>query len=522
MEQGQAPYTASLHINGKLACGASIISPAWLLTAAHCLTITNADQTTTIRPVLSLGVVVGTIYNSSEHVLAVKEVIVHEDFNITDYKNDIALVKLATSLEFNDNVQPIAIDNTTPVEYQSVFAEGWGKQTADATSGSQILHVTELEVLKNETCQQTYSPLTPSKGDQFCTGGRPDRDTCEGDSGGPLTRGPRYQSHHKRILDGKDVAIGDYPFVVHVDVTTQGQRQPCLGTLLSDKLVVTTAECFLDAKGNLASPKDTEVEVVVGSTERSPTNQGEYIQVVDYVVHPNYTAHALNHNIAAVRLKDTVGLSANVSIVKVYNEAIPSDNFQATFIGAGSNQADQKGYPSVLQTATFKLADESHCRQVQKSYYTNGPTLCSDPSNGPYTCRGDASGPLVTEGQATGMKGSTYFLVGLLGAKSAKGSDSDTQCDLAESVQLFTRVAHYAPWLAEQVGRDVIDLTHGTGGEPLPPPPGIDEDDDLRTEGNDGQHSMASLPTSPLTLEFAVGITAVVYCLTESLLMSAV
>ncbi|KAJ1651761.1 hypothetical protein IWQ61_007750 [Dispira simplex] len=331
---------------------------------------------------------------------------------------------------------------------------------------------------------------------------------------------PRYQGLHKRILGGKDVAIGDYPFVVHVYITTQGQRQPCLGTLLSDTLVVTTAQCFLDTQGNLGTPKDTKVEVIVGSTERLPHDQGEYIQVVDYAVHPNYTAHALNHNIAAVRLKETVGLSANVSIAKVYNEAIPSDNFQATLIGAGSNQADQKSYPSVLQMAVFKLADESHCRQVQKSYYTNGPTLCSDPSDGPYTCRGDASGPLVTESQAPGMKGSTYFLVGLLGAKSTKSSDSDTQCDQKESTLVFTRVAHYAPWLADQVGLEAIALTHGTGGEPLPPPPGIDEDDDLMTEENDGQRSAASIPTGLLSSGLMPGITLLGFYLTESLLIS--
>ncbi|KAJ1651762.1 hypothetical protein IWQ61_007751 [Dispira simplex] len=188
-DQGQAPYIASLQINSKMVCGASIISSEWLLTAAHCLVVINdGDQTITTRPVLSLGVVVGTIYNSSEHVIAVKEVIAHEGFNTIDYKNDTALVQLAISLKFNDNIQPIAIENTTLVEHQSVFAQGWGKQTTDATSGSQILQVVELEVLKNETCQRKYFLLTPSKGDQFCTGNRPGRDTCEGNSERPLTR----------------------------------------------------------------------------------------------------------------------------------------------------------------------------------------------------------------------------------------------------------------------------------------------------------------------------------------------
>lgn len=114
--------------------------------------------------------------------------IVHERYNVTDGLNDIALVRTANAMTFNDGVSAVCL----PFKYaywqvsfvnETVEALGWGTQEFGGPL-SPYLQEVALTVIANEQCSAAYTveQITPA---QLCTY-QPTRDTCQSDSGGPL------------------------------------------------------------------------------------------------------------------------------------------------------------------------------------------------------------------------------------------------------------------------------------------------------------------------------------------------
>ncbi|CAN8196982.1 unnamed protein product [Coccothraustes coccothraustes] len=93
---GQWPWQVSLHVQGTHVCGGSIITPHWLVTAAHCVEGRLSDPH-------SWRVYAG-ILNQDEMFFRsgykVQLIISHPDYDTDSKDNDVALMKLETPLSF--------------------------------------------------------------------------------------------------------------------------------------------------------------------------------------------------------------------------------------------------------------------------------------------------------------------------------------------------------------------------------------------------------------------------------------
>ncbi|RWS26875.1 clotting factor B-like protein [Leptotrombidium deliense] len=181
--------------SGHMYCGASLINEQFALTASHCVVFN--DGTVDANDILiKLG---AHHVNKDGKVYEIAEVIPHENYRPWKYYNDIALLKLAEKVEYDENIGPVCLptkDTVTTSELvgKSIKLAGWGTTSYEG-SVSESLQTTNVPIVSNEECQKNYSTLEgfdfafhDGINSNFICAGYEEggKDTCQGDSGGPM------------------------------------------------------------------------------------------------------------------------------------------------------------------------------------------------------------------------------------------------------------------------------------------------------------------------------------------------
>lgn len=148
------------------------------MTAAHCVS-SNAEN---LKVVVGEHQVSTATETSFTQVLAIKSIIIHDQYKPATGDNDIALVR--TEIKLNENVGvvclPFAIRNNT-FPANEVIAAGWG--TLDFGERlSDTLQKVDLTTVTDTECKKYFADLPSSS---ICTY-REGKDTCQHDSGGSL------------------------------------------------------------------------------------------------------------------------------------------------------------------------------------------------------------------------------------------------------------------------------------------------------------------------------------------------
>ncbi|XP_063612931.1 serine protease 30-like isoform X1 [Penaeus indicus] len=170
-------------------CGGAIISPKYILTAAHCLQKSSmADYR------VKVGDFNLEQHDEGEQIFEIDTWRIHHKFSEGGmYNNDLAIVKLkpqnANWIQMNRFVSPVCLPTSTTPYTPSMKCQvsGWGLTNPDyGFSNSMVLRSAEVILMENKQCRDLYSSNGYTEG-MICAGHMEGKiDACNGDSGGPL------------------------------------------------------------------------------------------------------------------------------------------------------------------------------------------------------------------------------------------------------------------------------------------------------------------------------------------------
>jgi len=219
---GQFPWMVSIQYNNMVpgdptalrhGCGGTLITARHVLTAAHCLSSLNIDDP---EP---KAVVLGEVnflddpdclpdqpdicaHNATVtvEIEAIQTHPFYEHDTSLALPNDICIIKLAREVEFSAWVAPICLYREPAIlgetrsdlaPASNAFIAGWGQSRIEISSDEQMftpfLQFAAVPMRGLHECEVQFKRETAGLEGRLCAGaGESGRDTCRGDSGGPL------------------------------------------------------------------------------------------------------------------------------------------------------------------------------------------------------------------------------------------------------------------------------------------------------------------------------------------------
>ncbi|XP_005191943.1 seminase-like [Musca domestica] len=170
------PYLMQVWSNGYFICGGSLVSPKFVVSAAHCAVNTRPRQLTIVGGASNL--------NEPGVIRKVRKIIRPKKFSLNTMNRDVVVFKLAKPMK-GPKIKPIPL-NTEPIRVgMKMKVSGWGLKRENGKSVATHVRRVVVPVIAKATCEAQYQDVLPLSNTMFCASQPGKKDSCSGDSGGP-------------------------------------------------------------------------------------------------------------------------------------------------------------------------------------------------------------------------------------------------------------------------------------------------------------------------------------------------
>lgn len=239
------------------------------------------------------------------------------------------------------------------------------------------------------------------------------------------------QEFRPRIIGGVDVQTPTPYVAMLVYQGLNSRYYGCAGTLIAPDKVLTAGHCVDDR---------VPVEVVLGRSRISDSQEGEVHTVASLTIHPRFSVRTLENDIAIITLDKPSTIPPILLATRSMLESLTYDS-ELTVQGWGYTNPSFLNPSDVLREAVVRYIPRYVCNSSMFYDKLVGPgMICAGfIEGGADSCGGDSGGPLTLKVQQTQY---------LLGSVSWGASDS---CGQAHKPGVYTDLTYYQAWIHQEI-----------------------------------------------------------------------
>ncbi|XP_055856315.1 phenoloxidase-activating factor 2-like [Episyrphus balteatus] len=496
-EFGEFPWmvliSEKMTSNGKVVkspkCGGSLIAPTVVLTGAHCVNTTQ---------ILNYRVRAGEWESNSNaepyphQDRQVVEIIMHENFNAENLKNNIALLFLESPFDEAPHIKTVCLPPVnTNFDMSRCFTSSWEMKQFETGKYPKIMKKIELPVVPNAKCQNDLrqtrlGPLFKLHSSFMCAGGEIGKDTCKGNGGSPLVcpMANNPDRYYQVGVVSWGIGCGDknvpgvYANIPHLRSWIDEQLAnkeidakyftilernisegkvvssfKCGGSLIAPTVVLTGAHCVNSFQALNYKVRAGEWE----SNSNAELYPHQDRQVVEIIMHENFNAENLKNNIALLFLKTAFDAAPHIKTVCLPPVNTNFDMSRCFTSGWEMKQFGTGKYPKIMKKIELPVVPNAKCQNDLRQtplgplFKLHSSFMCAGGEHNKDTCSGDEGSPLVCP---MANNPDRYYQVGIVSWGIGCGGENVPG--------VYANIPHLRSWIDEQLANRDIDVNFFT------------------------------------------------------------
>ncbi|XP_033227449.1 phenoloxidase-activating factor 2-like [Belonocnema kinseyi] len=367
----QVPYIVNIVRNGLSICGGSILTPVFILTAAHCIFADNYTYT-----VLSNS---ASFDRGIEHAV-IKKLLFADYIHRYWGRNDLALLNISPAINFlTSHNEKISLYTGNLPRNSHGIVSGWGcyYMRGQRTKFPSQLRSFTVPILSEESCREKIEIGTLSEVD--------------------VRKSSDLHIRKKRIIDtslngNRPVSLQQAPYMVNI---LRNEISYCGGSILDPTIILTAAHCVSEDIGFYSILSNSAI-----------ADRGVRHKIIRKIIHPQYEQHQLLNDLALLVISPPINFETSRNRrIPICNGHLPP-NSRGIISGWGCHRIREgrMEYPFILRSITVPVISMKLCRTFYRYANLTNRNMCTLDGNREKNCAGgDSGGSLVVNGQLLGV-----------------------------------------------------------------------------------------------------------------------